>query len=210
MTTLLILLSYFYADREVSTFVYENHIPQFTLLLYFTYIAKLFYILAPVLIVGIAIRGVLIKHLGDIQRGLLAMAVTLLVASQVKQALKVVFSRYWPQTWVNDNPSWIENGAYGFHWFCSGKWYESFPSGHTTAAFVVAVMAWHLFPKYRWSVLFLCTLVPVGLMGMNYHFLSDCIAGVYLGYFSGLVGVACYRQLRCDRIHDNVNIESKD
>ena len=34
--------------------------------------------------------------------------------------LAYAFGRYWPDTWVHDNPSLIRDGAYGFHPFaCS-------------------------------------------------------------------------------------------
>ena len=28
--------------------------------------------------------------------------------------MKYAFGRLWPETWVDNNPSWIHDGAYGF------------------------------------------------------------------------------------------------
>ena len=32
----------------------------------------------------------------------------------MKDQLKVLLGRTWPETWINNNPFWIGNGAFGF------------------------------------------------------------------------------------------------
>jgi membrane-associated phospholipid phosphatase len=103
----------------------------------------------------------------------------------LKDIFKVIFGRYWPATFVCNNPSLVSNHVYGFQWFKSGSAYASFPSGHTTFIFSFSISMWFLFPKLRWLWFLLAFLVVVGQIGMYYHFLSDVIAGALLGSLVG-------------------------
>jgi len=51
---------------------------------------------------------------------LLTASASLVLADQFRDTLAYAFGRYWPDTWTNDNPSLIQNGAYGFHPFHGG------------------------------------------------------------------------------------------
>ncbi len=53
-----------------------------------------------------------------------------------------VFGRDWPETWIDNNPSLIRDGAYGFHPFHGNSAYGSFPSGHTARTLAVAAVVW--------------------------------------------------------------------
>src|SRR5262245_52096730 len=122
----------------------------------------------------------------------LAACVSLLVAVQFKDTLKIVFGRYWPDTWTHDNPSLIGNGSYGFHPFQLkpyASWYESFPSGHTTATCAVIAVLWFCWPKLRWLWALVVATVVIGLLGANYHFLGDIVAGGFLGWSVGWIAV---------------------
>jgi membrane-associated phospholipid phosphatase len=121
-------------------------------------------------------------------------AATLAVAVEVKEQLKYAFGRTWPETWVRNNPSFIKDGVYGFFPFSGGPAYSSFPSGHTTAIAAVISVLWICYPRYR--VLYaLCVLaVGVGLVGANFHFLSDVIAGGFLGVTTGWLAVSIWER----------------
>ena len=81
---------------------------------------------------------------GRLQAVLLAIAADLIVVTVLKDGLKWAFGRYWPETWTRDgNPSWIADGAYGFHPFHGGgSAYDAFPSGHAAVVFSVAAILW--------------------------------------------------------------------
>jgi hypothetical protein len=51
---------------------------------------------------------------------LVTCSISLVVAEVAKNQLKYDFGRTWPETWVNNNPSLIGNGAYGFNFFHGG------------------------------------------------------------------------------------------
>ena len=57
---------------------------------------------------------------GRLQILLLAIAVNRVVTEEMKDVLKWVFGRTWPETWKGNNPSLIADGVYGFHPFHSG------------------------------------------------------------------------------------------
>src|SRR6202035_331252 len=86
--------------------------------------------LAPVLVL-LAVVRMAWGPLSRLERTLFAASVSLMVAVAFEYYLKFLFGRYWPETWVDDNPSLIGDGAYGFHPFHFGTAYGSFPSGHT-------------------------------------------------------------------------------
>jgi membrane-associated phospholipid phosphatase len=121
---------------------------------------------------------------------LVVACISLVLADQFRVSLAYVFGRYWPETWIHNNPSLIGNGAYGFHPFHDGIVYGSFPSGHTARTLAAASVAWIAYPRGRWACVLAAVAVAVGLIGMDYHFVGDVIAG---GFVGGIVGayVAC-------------------
>lgn len=119
-------------------------------------------------------------------------------ALEIKERLKWVFGRNWPESWAGWNLSWIRDGAYSFHLFHGGPGYESFPSGHTTAIVAFVVPFWHAYPSAR-PLAVLCALsVALGLLAGDYHFLSDILAGGYLGAVVGRICDGLQRSLRFD------------
>ena len=119
--------------------------------------------------------------------------ISALAAFVAKDELKFFFGRTWPDSWGPNIMSLIRDNAYGFHFFHSGKSFESFPSGH--AAVIAAVMSvlWILHPRLRglWAM---CVIAAdIGLVAMNIHFLSDVVAGSFLGISTGLFTVAAWR-----------------
>jgi membrane-associated phospholipid phosphatase len=103
-------------------------------------------------------------------------ATVLPVAYVVKTILKFVFGRTSPRAWL------IHYQPIEFHWF--KIWSSSFPSGHMLVfvAFGTAVLFYY--PKYRQVVLILLCLLGIALIGTDYHFLSDVIAGAYFGFIT--------------------------
>jgi membrane-associated phospholipid phosphatase len=97
------------------------------------------------------------------------------VSYVVKTILKIIFGRSNTREWL------INPGIYGFHWFQGGGSNAGFPSGHMAVFTALAASLWRFYPDYRIIyAIFLLTLA-VALIATNYHFLSDVIAGAYLG-----------------------------
>ena len=120
-------------------------------------------------------------------------SISLIVAETVKNGLKFAFGRLWPDTWVTNNPSFIQDGAYGFNFFHGGLGYAAFPSGHTAVTCAVISVLWVLYRHWRALYGAIVLAVAVGLIGANYHFLSDVIAGGFVGTSIGWMTVALWR-----------------
>jgi membrane-associated phospholipid phosphatase len=119
------------------------------------------------------------------ERVVVAACVSLVLADQFRETLAYAFGRYWPETWVHGNPSLIRDGAYGFHPFHCPSGCGSFPSGHTARTVAVAAVVWIAYPRWRWACGLASVAVATGLLGMDYHFVGDVIAG---GFVGGIVG----------------------
>jgi membrane-associated phospholipid phosphatase len=90
---------------------------------------------------------------------------------------KVVFGRPRPHLQVTDE----------FTWFARAASYQSFPSGHTTHCFGVAVAVLVLAPRWGAGFVAAATLVAWSRMYLGSHYLSDVVAGTGLGTLVGAV-----------------------
>lgn len=103
-------------------------------------------------------------------------AIVLPASYLVKTFTKIIFGRTGPRDWL------LNHQPLKFRWF--EIWSSSFPSGHMIVfvAFGTAVLFY--FPRYRKLVLSLLILLALALILTDYHFLSDVIAGAYIGYMT--------------------------
>ena len=115
------------------------------------------------------------------QHVLFLACVSLIVADQFRQSMGDLFGRYWPETWHDNNPSLIGTGAYGFHPFEVGDDVGSFPSGHSARIAAFATVFWIGLPRGRWLYAIIALPMLLALIGMDYHFVGDVIAGSTLG-----------------------------
>jgi len=185
LTSGLVILSYLFVDRELSTWVYEKNFGRFLFLKGFSEIAKYINGLAALSLIYFGIKRLWKKGKFK-EQTFLAIALSSILSATLTDTLKAFFGRYWPATWVNNNPSWIQDKAYGFHFFQIGWEYASFPSGHTAIIVSVGTLIWLAFPKWRFLSILLIALEAIGLLGMNYHFFSDILAGAFIGWLTAL------------------------
>jgi membrane-associated phospholipid phosphatase len=122
-------------------------------------------------------------------RIVLALCFSVFAVTGINGVAKAVFGRTWPESWLGDNPSWTRDGVFGFFPFHQGAGWGSFPSGHTAVITATATILWLVWPELRIVWALLVAVVVAGLVGGNYHFVSDIIGGLYLGVAVG-VGVA--------------------
>ncbi|HJW38415.1 MAG TPA: phosphatase PAP2 family protein [Candidatus Udaeobacter sp.] len=178
-----VLICYFWIDRPVAFFVYDHHINKLEFFRWLTYPPpEMQNWSALVLTILVARRawGPFLRW----QTVLVVACVSLIVADDFRISLGDVFGRYWPETWTHDNPSLIGTGTYGFHPFQRGDDIGSFPSGHACRILGFAAVWMIAMPLSRVAqilVIVLCAMMLVSLVAMNYHFVSDVIAGSVLG-----------------------------
>lgn len=71
----------------------------------------------------------------------------------------------------------------------------SFPSGHAATAFAAAIILAARFPRWRWPLLGLATLIALSRVVLGAHWPSDIAAGALIGTAVGL-GLAWVFRLR--------------
>jgi membrane-associated phospholipid phosphatase len=189
---LVVALTYFFADRHVAEALRPHFygVPFFTWL---TYIVKPLTPIASIIAAVVAVRALAGRPFTPAESSLLRLCCAILIAGVLTYELKDIFGRTWPETWVNNNPSYFGNGTYGFFPFHGGQGYASFPSGHMTAISALAGALWFLWPRLRWLGVALATAVAVGLLGADYHWLSDIMAGAIVGGSTGVIAARIAR-----------------
>jgi membrane-associated phospholipid phosphatase len=93
-----------------------------------------------------------------------------------KSVTKFIFGRVNTRVWVAD-PSLVDS----FHWFAGGGMFNGFPSGHMAVLVPLVVALWQFYPVYRPLYGAALTGLAAALVLTSYHFVSDVIAGGYLG-----------------------------
>ena len=68
---------------------------------------------------------------------------------------------------------------------------HSFPSGHTTTAFTMALIMAHMINKKAWSIMLiiLAFLAGYSRIYLAQHFLTDVLGGVCIGIISGIIAL---------------------
>lgn len=72
----------------------------------------------------------------------------------------------------------------GFQWFSVDASHMGFPSGHMTVFAALAFTVMHDYPRLRIPGSIALLVIASALVITEYHFLSDVIAGTYVGYLS--------------------------
>ncbi len=189
LTVAAVTAAYLWIDRPVSYFAHAQLAPYRP---FFHQMQRTPEFFAPVALVVFAFAGyfaLLRRPLNRPLAVLLLSAVSLAIGAIIKDQLKFVFGRTWPETWINNNPSLIRDGVSGFNFFHGGAGYASFPSGHMTATCAVISVLWFAYPQLRPLYMLVIAIVAIGLMGANYHFVSDIIAGGFIGWSTGWVAL---------------------
>ena len=181
--TAAVLACYFWIDRSVAFFVYRHHINTIRVFRWLTYPPPEVQNWSALALAILMVRrawGPFLRW----QKVLLVACLSLIIADDFRISLGDVCGRYWPETWTHDNPSLIGTGTDGFHPFQRGDDIGSFPSGHACRILGFATVWLIAMPNNRTIqvvVILLCAPMLLSLVAMNYHFVSDVIAGSVLG-----------------------------
>lgn len=100
------------------------------------------------------------------------------LAFLLKGLCKWVFGRTNTRVWL------ASRGSDDFHWFQGGGDYSSFPSGHMAVFTAFLAVVWIFYPRFRSLSLGFVLVLAVALIATDYHYLSDVLAGAYLGLVS--------------------------
>ena len=178
------MISFQWLDRPVAHF-FHNTVARPEAFAKLTYAPDPMVPLVVTVFVVLGLMSLSGRALSRLEDCALLCSLSLIVAELTKIQLKLVFGRTWPATFRDNNPSLLHDGVYGFNFFHGGHAYASFPSGHTAVTCAVISVLCIPYPKWRWLYVLAVLAVAIGLIGANYHFVSDVIAGGFVGISSG-------------------------
>lgn len=94
--------------------------------------------------------------------------------SLLSSVLKRLIGRARPEAWTVETPvSFIPNLTLYDH--------QSFPSGHSTTAFAMAMVLVFIWPRTLWPALLAATLIALSRVITGQHYLTDIVGGAVLG-----------------------------
>ncbi|HXW23317.1 MAG TPA: phosphatase PAP2 family protein [Xanthobacteraceae bacterium] len=192
VTIAVVAACYAWLDRPIAFFAHDE-LRNAALFAELPKTSEWFAALALIIVAVLGLRGLTGRPLSKPESVALLCALSLMAAAAVKSYLKFAFGRTWPETWIDNNASLMRDGVYGFNFFHGGRGYEAFPSGHTAAAFAVVTVLWMCYPRWRPLYSLIAAAVVVGLVGANFHFLSDIIAGAFIGASAGWIAVLMWQ-----------------
>jgi membrane-associated phospholipid phosphatase len=182
---LCITASFLWIDRPVA-FLVHTELEGYRAI--FDVTARLPKVLGPLVVACTLLIGVWVvvgQRMTEIQTIIVISALSWAVSDVPENWLKFAFGRTWPDTWMQDNPSLIRDGVDNFNPFHGGPGFAAFPSGHMVAICAIMSVYWIGYPRFR-AIYAICVAIPfIGLLGANYHFVSDLIAGSFLGTLVG-------------------------
>jgi membrane-associated phospholipid phosphatase len=198
--------SYAWFDRPIAFFVHRE-LGKPALFTQLPRISEWLVAAASAVFVLLGLRGLRGQPLSRLEAVILLCGLAVIVSAAVKGEMKFIFGRTWPETWTNNNPSLIRDNVYGFFFFHGGRGYESFPSGHTAAVCAAMTVLWLCYRRWRALYAIIVGLVVIGLIGSDFHFLGDVVAGGFVGASTGWLAVLMWQAGGPRQITDDKNAE---
>jgi membrane-associated phospholipid phosphatase len=194
LTSVAVVICYLWIDRPVALLAH-NVYDQLGALQRVIY--RIPVVMAPLAGLGLlmlAVWALTNRPLTRPYTAILLCAVSFFVTEGLKTYLKSAFGRTWPESWMGGfNRSFIRDGVYGFHPFHGGPAFTAFPSGHIAAVCAVVSVLWVWYPKFRPLYALSVLATAAVLICSNYHFVSDVIAGAFLGTSVGWITISIWQ-----------------
>ncbi len=175
----LILCAYYFADKRMALFIAEVWTSSSRLAIFSANIPDFLFPLVCIVTAFAWAAYFYLAHKGVHNRHtqfFLLVANTIPLAFFLKSGLKYLFGRISTRFWLR-HTNFTE-----FHWFHGVGYYTGFPSGHMAVFTTLALALWKFYPAHRSAYLGFLGALALALIVTNYHFISDIIAGVYLGF----------------------------
>jgi len=112
--------------------------------------------------------------------------------------VKCIAGRARPVLCFNEN-------LYGFAFFQTEKVWTSFPSGHSATALSVAMLLATLYPRWRVVSIFTGFLVAFSRIFLAQHFISDVIAGSFLGIATTALLYTCFFKTKFESLNHGIS-----
>src|SRR5215472_15098098 len=200
ITSVVSIVCYFWLDQPIALLLPRN-IADRTVFVWMQRLPVTFPLLSSLILAWCGLWTLMDRSFSRVQSVALICGISFIATSLINSQLKYAFGRTWPATWIENNPSFIPNGVFGFNPFHGGLGFASFPSGHAAAICSVITVLWWSYPSWRPIYVACVAAVAVGLIGANYHFLSDILSGMFVGISVGYIATKMSPSTR-DLLHD--------
>lgn len=159
------LLASFFIDKSALSAANAIQNPALSYVMkWFSQYASLFFILL--------VMTSLFLWEGNKKRWIKPLLLSFFAAITITYIIKFIVARARPEGFVQ------------LIWFTNLIDY-SFPSAHAASAFAPIAVLDRKFPKLKWFWLGFAIIVSLSRLYFGVHYLSDIIAGAFIGYFSG-------------------------
>jgi membrane-associated phospholipid phosphatase len=195
-----VIASYLWLDQPIAFFVHRN-VADKTIFVWLQRPPVALSLLSALILAWCGLWTLMDRPFSRVQSVGLACTISFIATNLITNQLKYAFGRTWPDTWIENNPSLIQNGVFGFSPFHGGPRFTSFPSEHAAAVCAVMTVLWWSYASLRPIYVTCVTVVAVGLIGVNYHFLSDILSAIFVGVSVGHVTTKISPSTR-DLLHD--------
>jgi len=186
ITAVVSIVCYFWLDQPIALFLHRN-VADKTVFVWLQRLPVTFPLLSSLILAWCGLWTLMDRSFSRVQSVALTCSISFISTSLINSQLKYAFGRTWPNTWIENNASLIQNGVFGFNPFHGGPGFASFPSGHAAAICSVMTVLWWSYPSWRLIYVACVAVVTVGLIGANYHFLSDILSGMFVGISVGYI-----------------------
>lgn len=178
------ILSYFFADKPIAVFMEQHY--EATPLLFIAHLVTNFGITSYYIIFfgfSLLFAKIFWKN-KNAMKIIWFFFLVILVSGVTCDIIKIILSRARPT-------EWFHHQLYGFYFFnfkTSNMW--SFPSGHATVITSIMVSASLLWKRFWPIFMLIILLVSFSRLVLTAHYLSDIMAGMYLG---AIISITIYR-----------------
>ena len=115
----------------------------------------------------------------------------MLITGVLTQIIKHILGRPRPNYAIIDNDLW-------FSFFSLDSSFHSFPSGHTSTIFVVALCFSLLLPNIRYFFIFFASIVAFSRVIVGAHFFTDIIGGIIIAYIGFKITIFLFNRLNIE------------
>src|SRR5262249_28570792 len=121
-----VIICYFWLDRPLALFLHGN-VADKTIFVWLQRVPLAFPLLSSLILAWCGLWTLMNRPFSRFQSVALTCSISFISTSLINSQLKYAFGRSWPNTWIENNPSFIQNGAFGFNPFHGGPGFASFP-----------------------------------------------------------------------------------
>lgn len=168
----LILFSYLFIDQPVAVFCQSLNQSIIDVFQWITELGK-----STGYLIGLFMLFVFFRYIGRrpvVANRALFLFLSIALSGIIANMVKPMVGRLRPKML-------FESNLYGFDVFHMGWEYNSLPSGHATTVFSLAMALSLFYPRWRLPFFFFAVMVGASRVIIAAHYVSDVLAGAYVG-----------------------------